>query len=509
MKIFNQIGDEFRFSIQSFINGNINILDSFIEDIDGESSTRKLDRKFRYSYDGINYSQYIDFNVTNLSSVNGYVDYILFLDFIYTRVGTDNTGVIIFNSIEITGDVILQINNFETTAGSIFSEIIERNFYTEEIRVNLLRKVYNSGILPEFIERGEGYDDADFISYWGSICKFFALTLTFAEEFDNLLFVEDKLMEFLNQQNIGLNKNTTLSDLQIITKNLLSNISKRGTIIPTLKKGIVLKDGTELKVDGEWLRLIDFEEHDEFIAQFERKEHNGFFLDRSSSVYGGNYNDPQINKMNLEILEDSLILTDQPDYWDNLINVDPNIDYCLNFTLTKNAINNILSSSEITVGLFGFNEWGYSINRSFKNTFTQNFGNIFFKKRILKLIKVDDIHFRISCILFNHNYNYNRKNILNINEGNNLKFSTDEVRKIIPFINVDGTNLLISDVNFRPLVKGLNIDKIKNPSFLQSTKFVNNYRKNNNDNKDEDYVNSFISQYLLPYNYSLNSIEIE
>lgn len=509
MKSFNQIGDEFKFSIQSFINGNINVLDAFLENIEGETATRKLDRKFRYSYDGVNYSQYMEFNEANLATVNGYIDYILFLDFVYTRIGTDNSGVIIFNSLEITGDVILQINNYESTIGSIFSGILERNFYTESVRVNLLRKVYNSGIIPEFIERGENYDDADYISFWGTICKFFALTLTFAEEFDNLIYVEDKLFEYLRQQNVGLNKNLTLSDLQILAKNFLSNLRKRGTILPTLKKGTILKDGSEIKIDGEWLRIINFDENDEFIAQFERLENNSFFLDKSSSVYGGNYNDTQINKVNDKIKEDILSVYVQPSYWGNLINVDPHMDYSFNFTIKRKQLSNITSFSDILVGMYGFNEHGYQINRAFISAFTQNSNNYFLDSRILNITKVSEVDYRISCVLFNYKYAFNYKNILNINKGSNLKFASNKIKKVLPFINIGGTNLEVSNVNFRPLVKGLRIDKIKNPSFLQSVKFVNNYRKNNNDNRDEKMVNDFISQYLLPYNYLLNNIEIE
>jgi hypothetical protein len=113
----------------------------------------------------------------------------------------------------------------------------------------------------------------------------------------------------------------------------------------------------------------------------------------------------------------------------------------------------------------------------------------------------------------------------NLNKGTNLiiKNKTQKVEKIklsIYTSNSSALQLFVHDFKFRPLVRGKNISKkqinkaeysdpyIKNPQFLQSNTFCLNWRKNNNQEKNDLMVDNFIQNYLLPYQQKLVSIPL-
>ena len=246
--ILYNINDSFQFSIQAYIDGNLS-LNSLLEDVENETQDRFFERKYRYSLDSINYTEWNVLDLNNFE-ITGYADNIIFIDFIYTRKGSDTSGFLKFNSIEIAGKGVVQFNSYNKNFDSIFSDVLQKNFYIKSLRQNLLRKLYNSGILPKFIERGEGDDDDDFISFWGAICGFFSLISTFSNEFDEIPFNSEKLKEYLEQQNISTHRNSTLNQLKNISETLLQEYRFRGTAMT------FQKDGENL---GEWFRLISYE----------------------------------------------------------------------------------------------------------------------------------------------------------------------------------------------------------------------------------------------------------
>lgn len=487
--ILYNINDSFQFSIQAYIDGNLS-LNSLLEDVENETQDRFFERKYRYSLDSINYTEWSILDLNNFE-ITGYADNIVFIDFIYTRKGNDTSGFLKFNSLEIMGEGIVQFNSYNKNFDLIFSDVLQKNFYTKSLRQNLLRKLYNSGILPKFIERGDG-DDDDFLSFWGAICGFFSLISTFSNEFDEIPFNSEKLKEYLEQQNISTHRNSTLNQLKNISETLLQEYRFRGTAMT------FQKDGENL---GEWLRLISYEEKDDFLIDFERKKDNGYFLNQSSIIFPGTFSDNlQIEKYKNQFI--SIISeADIPDYIpiENLIRIEKDIDYIFEFTLNKTYTGNFY----FNVGLATYNSSGFLVGNSLKNCKTQEFDNFFIKDRITCFKNTGKLVIR--CVLFNSEYEYDENNELNIGFGNNLKQEDTIFKNVMPIItNYD----FLEKVSVRPLVKGWNIKRQKNPQFLQSLKFVNNYRKNNNNDKDENYINNFLEKYLIPYHYKLNSIEI-
>ena len=272
-------------SVKDFTIEQIDKAQSLLEDVENETQDRFFERKYRYSLDSINYTEWSILDLNNFE-ITGYADNIIFIDFIYTRKGSDTSGFLKFNSLEIIGEGIVQFNSYNKNFDLIFSDVLQKNFYTKSLRQNLLRKLYNSGILPKFIERGDG-DDDDFLSFWGAICGFFSLISTFSNEFDEIPFNSEKLKEYLEQQNISTHRNSTLNQLKNISETLLQEYRFRGTAMT------FQKDGENL---GEWLRLISYEEKDDFLIDFERKKDNGYFLNQSSIIFPGTFSDNLQNK---------------------------------------------------------------------------------------------------------------------------------------------------------------------------------------------------------------------
>lgn len=498
--ILSNIGDEFTFSIHAFINGEMS-LNSYVEDVEGETRTRFFERKFKYSFDSVNYSEWEPLTVANISAIRGYADNILFIDFLYIRKGTDSTGELKFNSLSLDGDVILQINTYSITTDSIFSEILKNNFYTQSVRMNLLRKVYNSGILPEFIDRKKGFtQDKDFVSFWTTICGFFALISTLVEEFDSIPFESKKLQNYLEQYNIALHKDSTLEDLQAVSENLLSQLRLRGTVMPTREKEYVSAGVPKSMVSlGEWLRLISYSEADEFLIDFERKKDNGYYLQQSSVIYPGTFRDnKQIEKYkNFYFTE--LILPNSVNPNDT-IKLSKAVDYIFEVEITKPV-----GIFNLKLGLGTFNASGFRVANCLKESVNDSSSDYFFKGNV-DTLKAEGTFF-IRCIIFNEEYDGTENNEPSILMGANLIQTNTISNSVIPIISIS-EEVIINSVSIRPLVKGWGVKRPKNPQFLQSLRFINNYRLNNNNDKDEERVDEFQEKYLIPYHYKLNSIAL-
>lgn len=550
----SEIGDVLYIYSQSVSVGQLNIT-GFTDNTVGETPTRLFDKKFRYSLDGINYSPWQILNNTNISSVSGNVNSILFFEFRYERVGSDPSGILEFAGINIVGNIVIQIIQGVTTLESIFSDLAYNDALTATISNNLMEKIYNAGILPKFIERGAEYDDTDFISIWGSICMFLAFNSAFSNMFDKILYKREYLFEYLKQKGFFFSKQILFSELQYLAKNYFDEIRKRGTKFVYLKKGHKLRDGSETFLDGEWLRLINRNRYDEFLVDVIEKSKNGWFIDESSPIYNGNYKSKQINKTeeNTEDFQDlSLyettqgvqIITDgnkevleitgdnsergigyntqsiplMVDYKE-LIVVEKEVDYEITFQVKRIAG----SLGTFKFGVHGYNRNGVYKNNSFLNIDNSTVGNLFFSDTQNKITNKDDTWYSVRGIIYaagslNITNKYKRTNVI----GNNLKFNKyvdiDMLKIFIKVENSDSNSKwLIHDFKMRPLIKGKNILKLNggkdpyvvNPQFIHNDGLILSWMKNNSDEyKDEQILNK-IQENLIPYENKLIPIQLD
>jgi hypothetical protein len=551
----SEIGDILYVNVQLAILGNADIT-SFNDDLVGETTDRFFIKSFRYSLDSINFSDWQVLNVNNLQQINGFIQSLLFMEFRYERGGSDTSGVLEFKGINISGNILVQICNNSSTIDTIFEQIACNNSLTKFTSNNLLKKIYKSGILPNFIERGEGVDDKDFISLWGSVCFFLAMISSFADEFDNILYRRKLLVEHLKSLNIMFSQTETkFEDLQYISKNFLDEIRKRGTSQIYKNKGTELLDSTETPIDGELLRLINKKPKDEFIFESVRLEHNGHFLDKSSFLYNGNYSSMMINKSeeNTEDFEDLSLYELQNDSNISIIQdgslkcaklvgssgelvgigfnkdnppniadtsklsvIDKNVDYEITFMIKR-----ISGSAVIHFGVHGFNENGVFKNLSFQKIDNFTTSRIFFSDTNNSITKIQNNWYFVRGIVYSQrtkmlNNKFSKTNVI----GSNLRFNNNEdVNFIKPFILISGDEefdeILIHNYKIRPLIRGKNINDrndgiksfVKNPQFIQSSNTIINHYKNNSD-FDDDYVLNFIQNFLITYRNNFCNINL-
>lgn len=541
----SQIGDILYINSQLAIIGNIQ-LSSYTEDVEGVTADRFFIKSFKFSLDGLNYSDWFSLTNENLELINGETLSLLFIQFRYERGGTDNTGLLTFNDIQLQGNVIIQTINQEFTIESIFDGLSYNNALTAATSNNLLKKIYKSGILPNYIERGEGLDDKDFISFWSAVSFFLAMVSSFANELDNILYRRKYLIEHVKSLGLEFSDDGLIEELQYLSKNNFDEIRKRGTKFISLLKNSKLSDDSTVPIDGEILRLINKKDSDEFLFELVKNTDNGYFLDKSSFLYNGNYKSMMINKSE-ENTEDFVDLSlyeienednvsievdgdlncanlsgltggevgfgfnkdNPPNIVDkiDLITIDKNIDYEITFMVKRK----VGSTGTLIFGVHGFNKEGVFKPLSFQRITNLTSNNIFFTDTTNKITKIEDQWYQVRGIIYSQRSSavtgkYSKTNLI----GNNLRFNHDEqVNKIKPFIKLsaaDGNEFLIHDFKIRPLIRGKNIlnrnDGVKsniiNPQFIHGSNTIISHIKNNGD-KSELEVEDFIENFLIPY----------
>lgn len=555
----SEIGDIIYIYTQGAVAGNVQI-NSFTDTLVGETPTRFFDKQFRYSLDGVNYSSWDALTNANLANVTGTVTSLLFFEFRYERVGTDNTGLLEFGGITLNGNIIIQVTPGVTTLQSIFEELAQNDALTSAICNNLLKKIYQAGILPRFIERGEGVNDTDFVSFWSAICCFLAMVSAFGDEFDSILYKRKYLKEYLTQQGLFYCPEEILfSELQFLANNFHDEIRKRGTQLTYKKLGTELLDGSVTEIDGEWLRLICRNRYDEFLVDVVEKKKHGFCVDESSPLYNGNYKSKQINKTeentsdfvdlllydlqtpaDVSIATDTIgdtarlqangstrvgfgfdILSPPPLVnTDQLIIVDKEIDYEITFMVKRTAG---------TVGTLWFGVHGYNRNGSLKPLAFQSIAtgaveNIFFQDTTNAVTNKEDTWYQVRGIIYAANSSlianpkYQKTNVIGVNLRMDYMEDIDMVK---PFIQIEGATtddvFQIHDFKMRPLIKGKNLLPltttgeigVRNPQFIQGDVIVMNWLKNNNDRFNDEQVRNRIQDYLLPYQQKLVPIFME
>ena len=559
---FNSIGDEIQFKSQCAVIGDVDI-NSFIDQLIGETQDRYFEKIFKYSLDGNNFSSWMTLNDENLQKVNGRVNSLLHFEFIYTRKGTDSTGQLVFSGLSLLGNILIQLDNLFTTKEGLIRTLTENSELTAALSNNLLRKIYGAGIVPEYIERGEGIEDDDFISFWFSICYFLASFVSLANKFERMFTKNDHLKTYLIQKDLKLSSHSSFADLQHLSMGYFDEIRKRGTIQIIKKKGDLLKDSSIVPIDGELLRFINFDWHDEFLFSLIRKEHNGFFLNKSSILYNGNYGDSQLNKTEentkdfvdldkyVKINENKLSIVQDGDLnvlkieaqanvqtgvgfdtppiitsLTNLIKVDKEIDYEISFLIKRSSD---LTNSILEFGVHGYNRDGVLKPIAFHTVYNGKVENKFLYDENNSLTKISDVWYKVRGIIYGsetgrikfHNGwvsdKYSRSNII----GENLIFNNNEnIENVKPYIKLtsDDSNgfMSIHDFKMNPLIRGKNIlpnrntgkTSVSNPQFIQSNGFIICWLRNNNEAFNNLKLRSEIENKLLPYRNKLQTYNL-
>ena len=529
-------------------------LTSFKDYWNGVTYNRSYKAEFRVTTDNIFWTEWKEISDDNIKAIADNIDVILIIQIRYTRIGRDETGELEFLKLEINGEYSPVEFDAPTINDSIFNKVINKAD-VKAIESNLLKKLYFRGILPKFIERGENRskeEDEDFISLWSSVSKFFGMILEFCKKFENFWSDFTLMREQLRATGLSFDEKTiTLAEAQFLCSNTFDEIRKRGTNMIFKRKGEVLKDGTVIPINGEYIRYFRIEEDDEFLSEEVPNKHTGWNLGNASPLYRGTSNSIGLNKTRestkdfesisdfvYSMSEKSLLYiklfdkkktlfircngadsycglgvygTDEYDK-SKLYVIDPMIDYEITFDF---FLDQGIDKVNLLFALDGFNAQKDKMTDAFVTPDGLEITDVFLNEP-LKNFRWQT-WYTIRGII--HSYSSaNVKNIkTNIGYGNNLYFNSRFVKYILPKIIIYNTDkqyeykssIHIWNYKIRPLVRGTNILPLKDGDvnayslgFIESSRLFYILTKKNNTVSEEE-AEEFVNKYLLPYNTTI------
>lgn len=543
--ILNNIGDILLVALAPKIMGKVRIT-NFLDSIEGETEQRSLSREFRISQDGVFWTDWKSLNNENLSSDEFVADNSLYIEVRYTRTGTDTTGVIKF--VDITFNGVREEIQF--VAPTLMSSILNRALGTNELsllEINIFKKLYYRGILPNYIERADNDDykeDKDFVDLFFSVARFFALFIIFFRRWERFKDDEDLLREQVRGYGLYFNEGKiTLEELQYLTRNLFSQAQQRGTQMIFTRRGDVLSNGTEAPIDGEFIRLTQNRSCDELLYENVPKWKIGWCMNQSSPMYKGtsrsfNLNKTRENSEDFQSLSNFVLSkigsgnyslassgnkrvlklnfesgsgraglgrASNEEVLDNLYTADSQIDYEITFAF---KLKNASSGIRVEFGVEGFDINKNYLNDSFVTpngfTITNEFLN-----QATNVWKSGKWYF-VRGIIHAYGSSNVERETTNLGFGTNLYFNNPFLKYILPKIQVSSnaaTSVEIWDYKIRPLVRGKNIIPLKDGKldakslgFIQAPDFFYTYFRNNNKTQSQQDITDIIEKYLYPFN---------
>lgn len=535
----SEIGDVLIIETQLSVLADYVQITSFVDSITGTTGTRFFNKKFRASQDNLVFTDWMDLDNTTIATIEGNViNNIIYFQFQYTRAGTDTTGLLEFNSITINGDIVPCTCSSLTLDNTFLRGLGCGNFITAQLCSNLLKKLYKRGIIPEFIDRGVEIDDEDYIAFWSAICCYFSLFVTYMLKFDTLFMQRDLLIEYLKQRDILVCDNeTTLEDLQYISKNYFDEIRKRGTKQIYMRKGQQNLDGSVIQVDGELLRIMCSDECSEFILNYIAVDKLGWCIGNCSPLYKGHFYDIPLTKgyeENIEYVSDFAKYRRFNTSFQTL-GFDATLGtatFVLGALFTPMTIGEKTGFGVETMPTFDLDKaltvsanLGYEIeimvyNINNNGKLSIDFGVDCFDclNNIYNTEKIDGTgvsnRFLIGHIPNKEDtwltykgiiYPYGTTDIafpdsqLSAGFGTNLRFGSQNINKVIPYLSVNCESLgdggiAICKFKIRLLNRPYSL------GFVQSQNFVEIFTLNNQNKREKEELEYLIQRKLLPYN---------
>jgi len=412
------------------IIGLVALLD-FLDDTSGETAGRYFTKEFRYSIDGLNYTDFVTLNESNLATIEINSTDTFFVEYRYRRDGSDTTGEIAFNNVELEGEWVEQEVG-QAWKESNFSQYLNYNsICTIGWSIAVLEKLYRKGILPKYIERGisnSNSQDRDFIDFWRSITHYYGWYVCLSRYYKTFYSDPELLLEYLVQRGAFVCTDGDFDQEQAtyLMTNFLDEMRQRGTIQIIREKDYVfstqdssnsssdsssqsssITTSSDVKsIDGEYLRLICYNhELDEFVFNLNRNENIGWNIGNSSPLYIGCSTFNDINKYHIEEIssvtdfntfgngtvaidysssqeKDFLSISNVTggevegigNYDENyLIKVNPNLDYEITFMVQQD-----INVENISFGCFGYDQNKTQV--SLVNCQTLSDSNYFFEE---------------------------------------------------------------------------------------------------------------------------------
>jgi len=393
---------------------------------------------------------------------------------------------------------------------------------------NVVIKLYEKGIVPNYIARAEGNQDVDddYNVYWTAIATYLAFFVKLGRTFDDFKEDDYLALQYLTNLNTFAHNTESLQGLQWIISNRLRDVSRRGTI-----EAITPSANT---AHGELLRLIGWIDTDYFKLAVGRSKHNSWNLDNSCPLGGGNTGRYDLNSAweyteSVEDLtvypllrsQDISIATYQDKECMFIQNVPNNeiagiganeadkrivVSPSLNFEITFDVAQSTLHEN-LTFGCLAFNRNGDLV--SLKSCVSGSNDSYFFTK--IELNKTAQFY-SVRGIIYNKDFEdiTATQAQLNIGYGNNLRF-TNSIRSIIPYIVVDNDN---GDANAGAYITNIKVTPCSLPHrrhYLNNKNFIDVLFYNKSNQFSVAEINSIFRKYFIPYNtaFKLQAISLE
>lgn len=472
-------------------------LTSFVDTTVGEDASHIFTKKFRYSKNGIIFSDWFPLTTNNILSIQVSVSDTLIIELSYNK--TQPAGS---NNLDFTTAVI-GTTNVANVNGYYFQNSIFKNYFnTDDLgvlnwQINVLDKLFKKGLLPSYIDRYDSFGSPDhFIQFWRSVTKFFAYYVVFARKFQNFNQSISLLSEYIEERGLKVSPLNTLTELNYLMGSYYHQIASRGTIqiIDKVSKGDA--------IDGELLRLVHYNPNaDEFIFNLYKPEHFGWNLGNSSPLFRGLRINDNVNKFYEQQTEVSDISKYPITASASSVAVDSNHS---TLSITNGGITSVLNAQSfsvdefvnyelffmvkatagtvITVGFNAYNKSGVQVNLNSCDDGTDR--SYYFKNQPLPR---SDIYLAINLMLYNK--------LMPIGSGadNGLKIPKG-VTHITPIITCSGGTMNLYNMRFNP------VSTSYSRGFLDVKNFISIWIKNNNNEIDILGINQFIRKYLIPYN---------
>jgi len=479
--------------ISSLLNSSAKKIKLTKFDIEGDY-IQETEIKFRYSVDGINWSDWIlTHHNSNPNIEFDTIDGSFYIDTAIKSLTNNTVQVLGFRFYSYTQ--LFQISTVQLDS-TYLQKFQQAQVLRQSICANLISKIKSDKILPKFIDK----TSADFDVFWKSIVCFFATILSYSYVFQRIILDRDLLLEYLTQFDLlNCTKNETLYNMQQYTANLLTEFGKRGT-------KHIFEPGGEIR------RILCVDNCDEFIYGIINKYNSPFSINKNSVLYKGTRQDNLLLKPLSKTGWPNVILfgDDVVGVRDDIIVIDDNKNCSGGIGFENDAKYKIghvivdpLQSYEI---LFDIQAESEKVNINLGVAFYDCADNQYGYKQFgpIKIYKEQGRQI-ISAIIYGYNEQIAAQK-LNTNTGQNIKFNSLLIQALYPKICIIGDiepgELYIYNIQIRPL------SYKRNKAFVNNSNFIDIFVKNKS-NKDIDFVQREISNKLIPYGSNLFINEIK
>lgn len=496
--------------------------------IDGGYSSLKME--FRVSVDSVLWSDWMLLTLGNLQSFDLDKRHPFQIEYKFTCLRSTRNYIYSID-LEFEYEEPKVPTSYPTTPFEQFFPFLNRQSLLWA--TNVLEKFYKSGIVPEFISRGENKDweDKDYLDFWWVSIYFQALKISYDSVFKETLYRPDLLEDFLRQRDLFPGTKKDLGSLYYLCTNYYNEMRRRGTDLVKSDKYILPEEYIDIEVKGELLRLLNCKSQD--VENFTLTGSDiGWYVGSSSPTFnsgtsveniikgyefGKEFKDfsaypfinPNFIKKEATLLEGKLvncIFMNPKSFgftgfgfsgvWADMskyaIRVNPKFSYEITFLMKGGDL------QTLELGVTCFNNSGHSLGNltTIKNEGLET--STFFKGR-LSPSKTQNFNFVRVIIWSIDSEEIPNSSVEGLKKGSNLRFKKPGTTSIIPLIRLKdngGEGIYLYDFKVRPC-------KINTSRYISQEDLLYLRVISQDGDIPSRRVENIINDKLVPYNLGL------